>query len=84
MAANKEEEPPELKGAARSFQNAAPYINIAYVLMASIAMMGVLGWWLDDQFSTRPMLTVFGIMSGLFLGFYHLFKVLQKLEKKKK
>jgi len=71
----------QLRGTASSFQKAAPYINISYVLIASMAMLGVLGWWLDDQFLTKPLLTVLGILGGLFLGLYHLYKVVKKLEK---
>ena len=44
-------------------------------------MLGVLGWWLDDQFSTKPLLTVLGILGGLFLGFYNLYTVIKKLDK---
>ena len=72
----------QLRGTASSFQKAAPYINISYVLLASILMMGALGWFLDTQFSTRPILAVFGVLAGLFLGFYNLFKVVKKLDKK--
>jgi F0F1-type ATP synthase assembly protein I len=71
----------QLKGAAGSFQKAAPYINISYVLLASMAILGALGWWMDGQFLTKPLFTVLGIIGGLFLGFYNLFKVIQKLEK---
>jgi len=70
----------QLKGAAGSYRKAAPYINISYVLIASMAMLGLLGWWLDDQFLTKPLFTVFGILGGLFLGLYHLFKVIKNLE----
>jgi F0F1-type ATP synthase assembly protein I len=71
----------QLRGTASSFQKAAPYINISYVLIASMAMLGVLGWWLDDQFLTKPLLTVLGILGGLFLGLYNLYTVVKKLEK---
>jgi F0F1-type ATP synthase assembly protein I len=72
----------QLKSAANSIKKAAPYINISYVLIGSIAMLGVLGWWLDAHLLTRPLLTVFGILGGLFLGLYNLFKVVKKLDKK--
>jgi len=71
----------QLRGTASSFQKAAPYINISYVLIASMAMLGVLGWWLDDQFSTKPLLTILGILGGLFLGFFNLYTVIKKLDK---
>jgi len=71
----------QLRGAAGSFQKAAPYINISYILFASMAMLGVLGWWLDKQFLTKPLLTVFGILGGLFLGLFNLYKVVKKLDK---
>lgn len=81
MKSVKTDDSSQLRGAASSFQNAAPYINISYVLIASMAMLGVLGWWLDDQFLTKPLLTVFGILGGLFLGLYNLYKVIRKMEK---
>ena len=71
----------QLRGTASSFQKAAPYINISYVLIASMAMFGVLGWWLDAQFITKPLLTVLGILGGLFLGLYNLYKVIKNQEK---
>jgi F0F1-type ATP synthase assembly protein I len=71
-----------IRGAARSFRNAAPYINISYVLIASIAMLGAAGWWIDLKFTTSPLYFIVGVLSGLFLGLYNLFKVIKKLEKK--
>ena len=81
MKSVKSDDSPHLRGAASSFQKAAPYINISYVLIASMAMLGGLGWWLDNQFLTKPLLTVFGILGGLFLGMYNLYRVVRKLEK---
>ena len=69
-----------VKGAVTSFQKAAPYINISYVLIAAIAMMGAIGWWVDKKLATSPLFFVLGVLGGLFLGFYNLFKVVKKLE----
>ena len=69
-----------IKGAASSFQKAAPYINISYVLIASIAMLGGLGWWIDSKATSSPLFFILGILSGLFLGLYNLFKVVKKME----
>ena len=82
MDSEKSKDSSQLQEAASSFQKAAPYINISYVLLASIVMFGALGWWLDGYFQTRPLLTVLGVLSGLFLGFYNLFKLIKKLEKR--
>jgi F0F1-type ATP synthase assembly protein I len=81
MVSGKLDNSSQFKRAAHSFQKAAPFINIAYVLIASIVMMGAAGWWLDYIFETKPLLTVFGILGGLFLGLYHLYKVVKKMEK---
>jgi F0F1-type ATP synthase assembly protein I len=82
MKSVKSNDSSQFKGAASSFQKAAPYINISYVLIGSIAMLGGLGWWLDSYFLTKPVLTVFGILGGLFLGLYNMFIVIKKLDKK--
>lgn len=84
MKEEKSDSSSQLKNATGSFQKAAPYINISYVLLASMAMLGALGWWMDDSFATKPLFTVFGIIGGLFLGLYNLFKVVKNLEKQKR
>ena len=83
MKSEKSDGSSQLKDATSSFQKAAPYINIAYMLIASILIVGALGWWLDDRFATRPVLSVVGILCGLFLGFYNLYKMVQKMGKEK-
>jgi F0F1-type ATP synthase assembly protein I len=80
MKSAKSDDSSQLRGVTGSFQKAAPYINISYVLIASIAMLGLLGWWMDKQFMTKPLFTVSGILGGLFLGLYNLFKVIKKME----
>jgi F0F1-type ATP synthase assembly protein I len=71
-----------VKNLSDSFKKAGPYINISYVLIASIAMLGALGWWIDQRSGTEPLFIITGIFAGFFLGMYNLFQVLKKLEKK--
>jgi len=71
-----------IKNLSDSFKKAGPYINISYVLIASIAMLGALGWWVDQRSGTAPLFFITGVLAGFFLGMYNLFQVLKKLEKK--
>jgi len=63
-----------------SYRKAAPYINATYVLIAAIAFFGVIGWWLDGKFLTKPLFFIVGLFIGLATGFYQFFKLLKKLE----
>ena len=65
-----------------AYKKAMPYINLVYVLLASIIMFGALGWFGDKYFQTKPILTIIGIFSGLGIGFYNFFKSIERLEKK--
>ena len=64
-----------------AYRKAAPYLNLVYVLIASIFMLGALGWYSDRFFQTKPIFTVLGIFVGLGIGFYSFFKSLKQLEK---
>jgi F0F1-type ATP synthase assembly protein I len=68
----------------KSLLKAEPYINIVYVLIGSIAMFGIIGWFLDKKLDTKPGLFIAGLLLGLFTGYYYLYKVLKKLENNSK
>ena len=72
----------QLSNLSSGYKKAAPYLNLAYVLIASILMMCALGWFADKYFQTKPILTIIGIFSGLGIGFYNFFKSIERLEKK--
>lgn len=63
----------------------SPYFHAAvdfgYTLLASIAVFGWLGWWLDGKYQTTPLLLIGGIFLGLAVGFNSLFKRLNLLDK---
>ena len=65
-----------------AYRKAAPYINSVYTILASIALFGLIGWWLDGYFDSKPVLIICGLMVGFFVGFYSFFRGLSKLEKK--
>jgi F0F1-type ATP synthase assembly protein I len=68
----------------KSIRKAEPYINIIYVLIGSVAMFGIIGWFLDKKMNTTPGLFITGLFLGLFAGYYHMYKVLKKLENNSK
>ncbi len=65
-----------------AYRKAIPYLNLVYVLIASIAMIGALGWFIDEYFQTRPIFILIGIFAGLGVGSYSFFKSLNRLEEK--
>jgi len=80
---NQENQESQLSNLSSAYKKALPYLNLAYVLIASILMIGALGWFGDKYFQTKPILTMIGIFSGLGIGFYNFFKSIERLEKDK-
>ncbi len=78
---NKKKKESSVANLSSSYRKAAPYINSVYVIIAAIAIVGGFGWFGDNYFQTKPMLTVMGIFGGLGVGFYSFFKSLKQLEK---
>ena len=78
------EKPTGFTDLATAWRTAAPYINVVYVFIAAVLMFTGGGWWLDIQLNTKPVLLLIGLFAGLITGFYHLLKVVNKLEKSAK
>lgn len=73
--------PTDPNNLSRAFRSAAPYINVVYVFIASVLMFGAVGWWLDKELNTQPMLIIIGLFGGMISGFYYLLKVIKQLER---
>jgi len=80
---NQDNQESQLSNLSLAYKKALPYLNLAYVLIASILMIGALGWFGDKYFQTKPVLTIIGIFAGLGVGFYNFFKSIERLEKDK-
>ncbi len=65
-----------------AFRKAGPYLNIGYTLFGSILFFAYLGYWVDKWSGTKPLFLIIGLFLGLFAGFYNMFKVLQRLDRK--
>ena len=66
----------------RSLQNilsaAGPAASAAYTLTGSILIFLFLGWYFDKQNHTSPVGLLTGILLGLSIGFYSLFKAIKQ------
>jgi len=54
---------------------AAPIISAVYSLFLSTIILSLLGYYLDKKLETFPIIFLFGLISGLILGFYQLIKI---------
>ncbi|MCH7612639.1 MAG: AtpZ/AtpI family protein [Candidatus Marinimicrobia bacterium] len=68
---------------ARSFQyfqklvkQSGPAAAASYSLIGGIIILVLVGYFLDEWLGTKPWLMLFGLMMGLFSGFYGLAKTI--------
>ena len=54
---------------------AAPIMSAVYSLFLSTIILSLLGYYLDKKLETFPIIFLFGLISGLSLGFYQLIKI---------
>jgi ATP synthase protein I len=66
------------------YKDVGPYLGLGFQLAASIVLMFFLGWWLDKQFGSSPLLTIIFSFLGGFAGIYSVIKAVLDLNKKKK
>jgi F0F1-type ATP synthase assembly protein I len=59
-------------------------MDFGYTLLASVGVLGWIGWWLDNRYGATPWFMLGGIALGLATGFNSLFRRLNLLEKKEK
>ena len=55
---------------------AAPVMAAVYSLFLVTIVLSYLGYYLDKKLGTFPIIFLLGLVSGLFLGFYQLIKIM--------
>ena len=56
------------------------YMGVGLQFAATIAIVTFGGWWLDEKWSTSPLLLIAGMLSGATAAFYHLYKTLTRTD----
>ena len=60
---------------------AAPIMSASYSLFFSIILLSGLGYYLDKNLDTFPIIFLLCLFFGMFLGFYQLFKTINAQKK---
>lgn len=59
------------------------YLGLGLEFAASLLLFILLGRYLDQRYGTDPLFTLAGSAMGFAVGFYHMFKTLSGLSKRK-
>lgn len=54
-------------------------IGVGFFIAGSILLGVVAGLWLDDRFNTSPVLVIIGLLAGITVAFYGVYRMLQPL-----
>lgn len=83
MEGQEKNDPDESRSAlSRVYQELGPYLGIGIQFVLSLLLCIILGYWLDDHYDSSPLFILIGVFLGMFAGFYNLFKVVSRLDKK--
>lgn len=63
-------EPDKTKGTSNFNKEVGPYIGLGLQLALTVTVMVFIGIWLDDEFDTKPILTIVFAFFGVFAGIY--------------
>ena len=62
----------------RILRISGPAASASYSLLGSIIMLSLIGYFIDRHFVTFPVFLLIGLLLGLVVGFYGLFKFINK------
>lgn len=67
-----------------SLRGAGPYLGLGTQLAATMLLMFFIGYWLDGEFGTSPILVIIFSLLGGFAAIYNFIKTVLELDKKDK
>lgn len=65
------------------WRNVSPYLGIGWFFVIAILLGLLFGKWLDGRLHSEPWFMLLGMIAGIFLGFYNLFRLVIYDGKKK-
>lgn len=65
------------------YRELAPYFSLGYQLIASAALLGGAGWWIDAEFHTQPLWFAIGLGLGCAVGLVSVIRTALQSDKKR-
>ena len=80
MAGSENDSGFDIRRSFESFQKvikqSGPVAAASYGLIVSILLFTFIGWYIDSNNDTSPIMTLIGLVVGMIIGFYHLVKTM--------
>jgi ATP synthase protein I len=51
-------------------------MELGFSVAIPLVVLAYLGSWADNQFGTKPLFLILGVLVGVFSGFYNIFRLL--------
>jgi len=62
----------------RFLRLSGPAASAAYSLLGAIILLSLIGYVVDNHYSTYPIFFISGLLVGLVIGFYELYKFINR------
>lgn len=68
---------------AKIIKELAPYMTLGIDFALTVVLFALLGYWLDNKYSTSPLWILILSFFGIVVAFYKFFKIVMKKRKSK-
>jgi F0F1-type ATP synthase assembly protein I len=73
----------DINSLVKAYREATHFLTLGVQFAAIVVLTFFIGKWADDKLNTKPWLMLAGIIVGISASFYHFFKAVTALTKKK-